>query len=252
MLNRYLCLITLVLGTAAVLFGQDTFKPRDGNEALAMRLHDWYVQSQTNLTNLRNELPRAERNARQFINLPGDHEDLDRLNEIKADIEREQIWSEKIAFFWGKNRAVAPASALSFAGRYGPLSESGKRSSDPKYDQIEAAIRNFPFNDLSPKGPSLFDGPWLKTKRQHTDGCGYSAESDMTISTDATGVTRAVNEALANNKGKVVGKTLNLEYGIVNGIGIGTATFTISEDGKSFTGTFSDKNGHRGNWSGKR
>ena len=93
MLNKYLCLITLVLGTAAVLFGQDTFKPRDGNEALAMRLHDWYVQSQTRLTNLRNELPRADSNSRQFINVPGDREDLDRFNQIKADIEREQIWS---------------------------------------------------------------------------------------------------------------------------------------------------------------
>lgn len=139
----------LAMAASSVLLGQDVF-PRDGNEALAMRLHDWYVQSQAKLTNYQNELPRAERNAKQFVNLPGDHEDLDKLNQIKAEIEREQNWCNKIRSYWEKNRAVPPASAQSFSGRYGPLSTSSEKSTNPEYDKIEFAIRSFPFSVSQP------------------------------------------------------------------------------------------------------
>jgi hypothetical protein len=101
------------------------------------------------------------------------------------------------------------------------------------------------------EGGSPFDGFWPKTKRQHTD-CSYSAVSDITFSTDAGGVTKAVSDALGATKGKVDGRTYVFDYGIKNGVPSGKGTFTLGEDCGSFTGTFSDVNGHRGNWSGRR
>jgi hypothetical protein len=120
--------------------------PRDGNESLAMRIHDWYAESQKKLIALKAELPRAEKNAKQFINLPGDHEDLDRLNQIKADIEKEERRIRKYDTAWEKNRTTPPAPARSFALRYGPLIGSLKPSTDARYDMVESAIRNFPFD----------------------------------------------------------------------------------------------------------
>ena len=101
------------------------------------------------------------------------------------------------------------------------------------------------------RGGSPFDGFWPKTQRQHTD-CPYSAKSDITFSTNAAGVTIAVCDALGVTKGKVEGRTYVFDYGILNGAPSGKGTFTLDDDCRSFTGTFSDVNGHRGNWSGKR
>ena len=101
------------------------------------------------------------------------------------------------------------------------------------------------------QGTSPFDGFWPKTGRQHTD-CSYSAQSDITFSTDASGMTMAASDALGATKGKVDGRTYIFDYGINNGVPSGRATFTLGEDCRSFTGTFSDVNGHRGNWSGRR
>ncbi len=146
--HRALLLTALIL--FPVLFtklqAQGSF-PRDGNEELAMRIHDWYAASQDKLTKLQLELPRAERNAKQFINMPGDHEDLDRWNQMKADIETEKARISKLVTAWEKNRTNPPAPARSFAGRYGALSESLKPGSDPGVDQVKAAILHFPFND---------------------------------------------------------------------------------------------------------
>jgi len=104
------------------------------------------------------------------------------------------------------------------------------------------------------KGASPFDGFWPRTKRVHTDSMdsGWSAEWDETFSTDAEGVTRAVSGELGATRGKVVGRTYDFEYGIVNGVAGGRGTLTLSEDGKGFTGTFSDNAGHRANLSGSR
>ena len=99
---------------------------------------------------------------------------------------------------------------------------------------------------------SPFDGFWSKTKRNHTD-CNYSAEADITFVTDADGVTRAeAADVLGTTKGKVTGNTYVFDYGIKNGVPSGKATFSMSKDCRSFSGTFSDVNGHKGNWSGKR
>ncbi len=101
------------------------------------------------------------------------------------------------------------------------------------------------------EGGNPFDGFWSKTKRQHTD-CSYAAESDITFSTDAGGVTRAVSDVLGVTRGKVEGRTYTFEYGIKNGVPSGRAVFTLGEECASFTGTFSDVEGHKGNWSGRR
>jgi len=102
-------------------------------------------------------------------------------------------------------------------------------------------------------GSSLFDGFWPTATRQHTDGCGYSATTSITFTTDAAGVTTPTCEALGVTKGsKVVGHTLSIEYGFVNGVAPGRLNLTLSADGRSFTGTFTDTTGHKGTWNGKR
>lgn len=73
-------------------------------------------------------------------------EDVARLSQLNQDIELEQERVRQLETAWGKDRSVPPAPARSFAGRYGALSESGKPSVDAKYDKVEYAIRNFPFD----------------------------------------------------------------------------------------------------------
>lgn len=105
----------------------------------------------------------------------------------------------------------------------------------------------------TPAGKSLFDGSWPATVRQHTD-CGYGASTDVTISTDAQGITTivAADGAFGEARGKVVGRTFTFGYGIKNGVATANATLTLSEDGRHFTGSFSDGSGHRGTLQGSR
>lgn len=130
---------------------QGTF-PRDGNEALALRIHNWYRQSQGRLAQLEADRIKVKgfitevAPASTMVSTAVAAEDVTKLAEINEDIAREQARCRLLEAAWEKNRAVPPAPERSFALRYGPLSGSGKPSTDPKYDQIEAAIRSFPFN----------------------------------------------------------------------------------------------------------
>lgn len=102
------------------------------------------------------------------------------------------------------------------------------------------------------KSGSLFDGVWTKTVRQHTD-CSYSATANITFTTDSSGVTRGAVDAFGSPlTGKAVGRTYTFSYGIVNGKPTGRGSFTVSTDGKGFSGTFADNTGHKGTWTGKR
>ena len=99
---------------------------------------------------------------------------------------------------------------------------------------------------------SQFDGTWAKTERRHTD-CSYSTTCSITFTTDKTGFTRAAVESFGSQlSGKVTARTYSFTYGVINGRPTGRGQFIISTDGKSFTGTFSDNNGHKGIWTGKR
>lgn len=218
---------------SSVLLGQDVF-PRDGNEALAMRLHDWYVQSQAKLTNYKNELPRAERNAKQFVNLPGDHEDLDKLNQIKAEIEREQVWSNKIRSYWEKNRAVPPAPARSFSGRYGPLGSSSEKSTNPKYDKIEFAIRSFPFdvsqpdsgNNNQPTEPSAstFSGTWSGTYNNSRNEPG----SQTTSLVETNGKVEGTDDGMKILDGRRSGNTMTWRLELGGGFAKGGTTWNMT------------------------
>ncbi|MBP6001803.1 MAG: hypothetical protein KA746_00075 [Pyrinomonadaceae bacterium] len=250
MLNRIL-LTTAILGAAcASLFAQGTFQPRDSDEEQAWRLYNQYKESKRIEAPLERQISQLFTQSREGAYGYAAGMGVDLEQDAQARTLRDKLNAER-----ARQDAILTAWERKFYWRYGDLRWSGENIRDAKtnreMDRIEFALTYFPFNYAPPKGSSPFDGSWPITKRQHTD-CGYSAESEMAISTDAAGVTRVVNDALGNNKGKVVGRTLSLEYGIVDGIGTGTATFTLSEDGKSFTGTFSSKDGHRGNWSGKR
>jgi len=99
---------------------------------------------------------------------------------------------------------------------------------------------------------SPFDGSWAHTRRQHTD-CGFSGESDIKITTDAQGVTWATSESFPGTaKGSVNGRIYSFQYGFVNGVPSGSGTLTLSADGRSFTGTFKDTDGHTGTITGSR
>jgi hypothetical protein len=250
MLIRYICLITICLTAAAMAFAQGTFKPRDADEEQAWRLYNQYKESKRIEAPLEAEIKQLFGDA--FEAAVGFGAILGVDWEANAAVKKKV---EQLAIERKRQADLLAAWEKKFYWRYGDLRWSGETIRDAKtkreMDRIEFAMTYFPFNYVPRQASSLFDGQWLKTKRQHTD-CSYSAESDLTISTDRAGVTKVISDVLGENKGKVVGGTLTLEYGIVNGVGTGKATFTLSEDGKSFTGTFSNKDGHRGNWSGKR
>lgn len=96
-----------------------------------------------------------------------------------------------------------------------------------------------------PVQTSPFDGKW-HVQRTHSKCCAFTATEDWIVSTDANGVTSVAAQAFPG-KGKVGGKTFSFSYG--PGC---TVSVTLSADGKSFTGTFSDNQGHRGSMLGKR
>lgn len=117
---------------------QNSF-PRNENEALAMQLHDWYIESQKNLADWKAELIKAKNNSETA-------EDKSRINQINAQIKAEQEWCNKIQSYWERNRTLSSGTVKSFAAHYGSLSETSKPANDGKYDKIEAAIRNNPSN----------------------------------------------------------------------------------------------------------
>ncbi len=104
-------------------------------------------------------------------------------------------------------------------------------------------------DDAKPGSP--FDGLWPRFKRQHTD-CSYAAECDLSIATDASGATWLKADFFGEAKGKVTGRTCTFQAGLVDGVPSFTATLEISPDGRSLTGAFSSKDGHRGRFQGAR
>ena len=98
---------------------------------------------------------------------------------------------------------------------------------------------------------SPFDGHWPRTHRQHTD-CSYSAVSDLTISTDALGVSSIASDFLGGAKGKFAGNTCVFQAGPAGGAPTSTVTLVLAADGRSFTGTFASSDGHRGRITGSR
>ena len=151
----------------------------------------------------------------------------------------------------------------------GLFSHSGLRSSDPKHDEIEAAIRSIPFNGATSApaastakavatkegaakaGRSPFDGVW-HTVRKHGGCCGYSASEDIAFATDASGMTTSAGTFLGDARGKVTGTSLPLDYGIEKNVPSGHVTLELGGDGKGFLGNFRDKNNHHGTISGSR
>ncbi len=91
-----------------------------------------------------------------------------------------------------------------------------------------------------------FDGVW-HTHRVHTGCCSYVADEDFTISTDANGNTTITSGSFPA-RGKVTGNTYTFGYGPGQ-----TGSFTLGEDGRTFSGSFSDlTNKHHGTISGRR
>ena len=234
--------------------------PRDGNESLALRIHNWYRQSQDRLALLEADRIKVKgfisevAPASTMVGTAIAPEDVAKLAQIDEDIAREQARCRLLEAAWEKNRAVPPAPPRSFVWRYGPLSNSGQRSVDPKYDRIEYAIRNFPFSEMpappvaagTTRGASPFDGTW-HTVRQHSGCCSYSARADLTFSTDASGMTSSANsDFLGPTRGRATGASLTLDWAS------GHATLELSADGRSFSGSFSSNDGHRGTIRGTR
>ena len=104
-------------------------------------------------------------------------------------------------------------------------------------------------DETKPRSP--FDGLWPRFKRQHTD-CSYSAESDLSIATDAAGATWLKADFFGEAKGVVTGRTCTFQAGLVDGVPSFTATLEVSPDGLSLSGSFSSKDGHRGRFQGLR
>lgn len=253
----FLLVLIAIIFISLPCSAQNTF-PRDGNESLALRIHDSYRQSQSLLTRLEADRIKVQ----GFITevAPGSTmvgtavapEDVALLKQINQNIVNEQEWCRQLEVFWERNRAEPAGPARSFAGRYGTLSKSDQRSTNPKYDQIEYAIRTFPFNVTPPppatnRGTSPFAGLW-HTHRVHSGCCSYAADDDLAISTDANGNTTSSSPSgVFPGEGKVTGNTYTFSYGPGN-----TGSFTLSDDGRSFTGTFSDSNNHHGTVQGRR
>lgn len=236
--------------------------PRDGNEALALRLAKGYQDSLTRTAGWE----RAQKDYQDLVRdaaLGGPFgvmavSEEDRMLGIRAgeEITLERASRQRLLEFWGRDRAAPPGPARSFAWRYGPLATVTEPSVDSKYNKVEYAIRNFPFTpNTTPatppattptRGSSPFDGLW-HTHRVHTDGCSYIADEDFVFSTDANGTTTIAAESFPA-RGQVTGHTYTFSYGSRR-----TGAFTLGDDGKSFSGSFSDlENKHRGTFQGRR
>lgn len=173
--------------------------PRDGNEALALRLHHRYKDNIAALARLEAERKGLIADLRGVASAGlgtgfAITEDTARLNQINSEVSRLRAQSRELEGYWGKNRGEPPATPRSFAWRYGPLSEVSKPSTDPRYDQVEAAIRFSPFIPATPTSTRpIVQGTWVMTSssdggncngtsmsfRQAPDGSATSAEANV-------------------------------------------------------------------------
>jgi hypothetical protein len=138
----------------------------------------------------------------------------------------------------GNSESDIPPTATTTARANGGVSGKPDVSKVPQRFPATAAVTK--------RGSSPFDGLW-HTHRVHTDGCSYIADDDLTFSTDANGITTIAEAVLAGGRGQVTGNTYTFSYGPGN-----TGSFTLSKDGRSFSGFFSDSNKHRGTFQGRR
>lgn len=263
MLKACFGLISIFLVSLAIS-AQDAFVPRDGNEALAMRIHNSYRASQARLAQL--YVDRAK--VRGFINevAPSSTfvgtavapEDTAALSQINAEIALQEQWCTQLEVYWSKNRAVPPSGERSFLWRYGSLSDVNKPSSDPRYDQVEAAIRNFPFASPSPvssthtdpitTGVATLSGTWNVT----FNGTGGVANTTMVLTQTGTSVSGSLvttDGTPGQIRGTFIGKTLSLS----RDTGLDTIQYyQVTVEGNRFSGTFHNEGKYpdRGRFSG--
>lgn len=148
------------------------------------------------------------------------------------------------------NEALALLAAFSRGGQSAykaKLAEIAKTKFPVKNNAPTASSSSATAN----RGTSPFDGIW-HTMRKHYGCCTYSASEDVTFSTDKDGMTTTANsDFCGNGRGRVTGKSLSLDCGIVNNVVTAHATLKLSDDGKSFSGKTSS-NKHQANITGTR
>ena len=193
-------------------------------------------------------------------------EDIALMGRVNGEVEREKAWRKSLLEFWLKNRPVADGSQRSFKWRFGDLTDNLT-----ELDAVERNIRSFPFDNSKaagepPKttpaagspstggantqagpGSSVFDGSWT-VFRKHTGCCAYSANSTLTISTDAAGKTHITGDS--SGMGDFIGTVTGNVFAFS---GPGTGSVTRSEDGRTFSGNVVNKAaGHQFTLTGTR
>lgn len=224
-------LVSLLAMTLIPLHGgaQGTF-PRNGDEALALRIHRSYRESQARLAQLEANRIKVKgfisevAPASTMVGTAIAPEDVAQLNEIVRNIAQEQKWCLQLEAFWDKNRAIPPAPPRSFAGRYGPLNTGDQRSTDPKYDKIEYAIRTFPFSDtpepargrssaVPPVTPRNIQGDWVMTNSSDGGNCNGTT---ISIRQTADGSITSIEAWVTCERGVATGQWTGSNFRWVN------------------------------------
>lgn len=165
-LKSFSILLAIVTSFFCSVASSQSVFPRDGNEVLAMRIHNKYVQSRVLLAQLETARDKTKgfisevAPASTMVGTAIDPDDTNRLNALNSLIATEIDRLHKLEAAWDSNRATANGPVVTFAGRYGPLSSSFEKSTaNPSYGKIEYAIRTFPFATQAPTTASTSADP---------------------------------------------------------------------------------------------
>jgi hypothetical protein len=246
----HLRLIPVLLGVAISLLcsfaSSQSVYPRDGNEILAMRIHNKYVQSRVLLA----QLETARDKTKGFINevapastMVGtaiDPDDTNRLNVLNGLIAAEIDRLHKLEAVWESNRSTPGGSAATFAGRYGPLASSFEKSSaNPSYGKIEYAIRTFPFatpGSRDPSGPAQTEGATTKPASSSFSGTWAGSYSNsrnepgnsVTTLVETGGKVQGTDDGLTILDGKRAGNTMSWRLESGGGFSNGGTTWYMT------------------------
>lgn len=144
MLKRNLLLMIVLAITASMVFAQGTFTPRDADEEHAWRLHNEYIQSRKNETDLMRLIAMKASDINTMavgvIPLWIDPQDVKDKTKLRTLLQNEISRQTALKAAWDKK----------FYGRYGNLQDADETIVDKgtgrTMDKIEFRLINFPFN----------------------------------------------------------------------------------------------------------
>jgi hypothetical protein len=264
-IKSILILIVVVTSLFCSVANSQSVFPRDGNEVLAMRIHNKYVQSRVLLAQLETARDKTKgfisevAPASTMVGTAIDPDDTNRLNALNSLIATEIDRLHKLEAAWDSNRATANGPIVTFAGRYGPLSSSFEKSTaNPNYGKIEYAIRTFPFiskstvsHTESPQETAVVDSSRLWGGRWNLSSQYVSGALELTQSGASVSGRYENGKSFGHVQGTINGNTLSGTWSDPNNGNSGPFKWVLDAGGRAFSGSFSWQ-GNSYAWNGNR